>query len=282
VYNQALALRKASYEAGAGWISGATLSKRLVTEAKTNPETAFLAEVSAVVLQQALRDSDSAYKNFFDSATGRRKGSRIGEVAVRWSRSLPTEASSGRVIRDASGRFFASFVVVTDSAEDLDRFPDVDSETGIDLGLTHFAVLADGKKIDAPKFPRRAEKKLKRLRQDLARKEKGSNNRRKAVLKVARAQTERWAPTSQVCSECGAKDGPKPPHVREWICSGCGSVHDRDVNAARDILHLGRQMVAAGRAETQNACRAQVGPGLVSAQRSEAGTRRSELTGATR
>ena len=100
---QALALRKASYEAGAGWISGATLSKRLVTEAKTNPETAFLAEVSAVVLQQALRDSDSAYKNFFDSATGRRKGSRIGEVAVRWSRSLPTEASSGTVIRDASG-----------------------------------------------------------------------------------------------------------------------------------------------------------------------------------
>jgi putative transposase len=380
VYNQALAARKASYEAGDGWIPGTVLSKRLITESKKNPETAFLSEVSAVVLQQALRDCDVAYRNFFESAKGNRKGKRVGEprfrsrrdsrqairftsnarfkvtaagklslpkvgeIRVHWSRELPSVPSSVTVIRDASGRYFASFVVVTDEAEDLDRFPETETETGIDLGLTHFAVLDDGRKVDAPKFLRKAERKLKRLQQDLARKEKGSNNRKKAVVKVARAHAhvadarrdfhhklstqiiaenqgvyvedlavaglgrtrlaksvhdagwsafvnmleykaarygrvfgkiDRWAPTSQVCSACGVKDGPKPLAVREWTCAGCGAVHDRDVNAAKNILNLGRQ-VAAGCAETGNACGAQVRPGSVPAPRREAGTRRSD------
>jgi putative transposase len=51
----------------------------------------------------------------------------------------------------------------------------------------------------------------------------------------------RWEPTSQVCSACGVKDGPKPLSVREWQCKACGAVHDRDVNAARNIAALGRR-----------------------------------------
>jgi putative transposase len=380
VYNQALAARKASYEAGEGWIPGSVLSKRLITEAKKDPGTAWLGQVSAVVLQQALRDCDVAFKNFFDSATGRRKGPKIGEprfrsrrenrqavrftansrfkvtdtgrlslpkigeVKVRWSRPLVSEPSSVSVIRDASGRYFASFVVVTDPDEDAERFSCAEAETGLDLGLTHFAVLSDGKKIDAPKFLRRAERKLKRLQQDLSRKQKGSNNRCRAAVKVAKAhahvadsrrdfhhklstqiiaenqgvyvedlavnglgrtrlaksvhdagwssfvgmleykaarygrafaKVDRWTPTSQVCSTCGVSDGKKPLHVREWRCTGCGTLHDRDENAAVNIRNLGRQ-VAAGRAETLNACGAQVRPGLVPAPRGEAGTRRSD------
>jgi putative transposase len=54
-------------------------------------------------------------------------------------------------------------------------------------------------------------------------------------------RTGRFEPTSQVCSACGIKDGPKPLHVREWQCKACGTVHDRDVNAARNILALGRR-----------------------------------------
>lgn len=50
----------------------------------------------------------------------------------------------------------------------------------------------------------------------------------------------RFEPTSQVCSACGVKDGPKPLSVREWQCAVCGTVHDRDVNAARNILAAGR------------------------------------------
>ena len=90
---------------------------------------------------------------------------------MRWSRSLPSEASSVTVIRDAAGRYFASFVVQTSQDETL---PPVDSEVGIDLGLTHFAVLSDGTKVTAPKFLRRAARKLKRLQQDLSRKQRGS------------------------------------------------------------------------------------------------------------
>jgi putative transposase len=61
----------------------------------------------------------------------------------------------------------------------------------------------------------------------------------------------RFEPTSQVCSACGVKDDPKPLSVREWTCAACGTVHDRDVNAARNIL-------AAGRADKSNACGAGV------------------------
>ena len=58
--------------------------------------------------------------------------------------------------------------------------------TGIDLGLEHFAVLSDGRKITSPRFLRRAEKNLKRRQRDLSRKQEGSRNREKARLKVAR------------------------------------------------------------------------------------------------
>ena len=74
----------------------------------------------------------------------------------------------------------------------------------------------------------------------------------------------RFEPTSQVCSQCGVKDGPKPLHVREWTCAACGAVHDRDHNAAKNVK------TAAGLAVT--ACGAQVRPGLVPAQRDEAGS----------
>jgi putative transposase len=77
----------------------------------------------------------------------------------------------------------------------------------------------------------------------------------------------RFVPTSQTCSECGAKDGPKPLSVRTWTCTACNAVHDRDVNAARNIL-------AAGRAERLNACGGDVRPPLVVAAPVEAGTHR--------
>ena len=74
----------------------------------------------------------------------------------------------------------------------------------------------------------------------------------------------RFHPTSQTCSACGVKDGPKPLHVRAWRCRGCGLWLDRDINAAINIAK------AAGLAVT--ACRAQVRPGLALAQRGETGT----------
>jgi transposase len=83
----------------------------------------------------------------------------------------------------------------------------------------------------------------------------------------------RFEPTSQVCSACGVKDGPKPLNVREWVCVRCGTVHDRDVNAARNIL-------AAGRAESLNACGTSVRPSLTVAAGAEAGTHRGAASAA--
>jgi putative transposase len=74
----------------------------------------------------------------------------------------------------------------------------------------------------------------------------------------------RFTSTSQTCCLCGVKDGPTPLHVRIWRCRSCGGWLDRDINAAVNVAR------AAGLAVT--ACRAQVRPEPVPAQRVEAGT----------
>lgn len=222
VFNDALHARQNARENGEKYLSDGDLSKRIITQAKGTPERAWLGEVSSVVLQQALADLNTAYRNFFNSIGGKRKGRKvapprfrsrkdnrqairftanarfkvldngrlrlpkIGDVEVRWSRDLPSDPSSVTVIKDAAGRYFASFVVQTTDQP----LPEVDSQVGIDLGLTHFAVLSDGTKVTAPKFLRRAARKLRRLQQDLSRKTKGSNRRKKAAVKVARAHAK--------------------------------------------------------------------------------------------
>ena len=335
VFNDGLRLRREAHAAGLPYVTDAELSARLTT-AKAAPERAWMGEVSAVVLQQALADLNAAYRNFFASLNGQRKGPKmapprfrsrkdhrqaarftanarfkvlangrlrlpkIGDVPVRWSRPLPSEPSSVTVIKDPAGRYFASFVVEAEPR----ALPRTEPVTGIDLGLSHFAVLSDGRKITSPRFLRRAEKKLRRTQRSLSRKQQGSRNRDKARDKVARAHAQvadarrdfhhqlstalirenqavavedlavtglartrlaksvydagwssfvamledkarmygrefhrisRWAPTSQVCSACGVKDGPKPLHVRAWQCQVCGAWLDRDVNAAANV-----------------------------------------------
>ncbi|NED19812.1 transposase [Streptomyces sp. SID9913] len=364
VYNDALRARETARTEGLPFPKTADLSKTLITKAKQTPERTWLGEVSAVVLQQSLRDLDAAYKNFFDGLKGKRprmgapryksrKDTRqavrftanarwsitpgeklrlpkIGDLKVKWSRTLPSTPSTVTVMKDSAGRYFASFVVETGPQEVL---PETTPELGIDLGLGHFAVLSDGRKIDSPRFLRRAEKRLKKAQRALSRKQKGSKNRDKARVRVARAHARvadarhefhhrlstrlirenqaiavedlavkalartrlaksvhdagwsafvamleykaaryrrtfirigRCEPTSQVCSQCGVKDGPKPLHVRVWACGACGAVLDRDINAAVNVAK------AAGLAVSARG--AQVRPGLVPAPRSEAGT----------
>ena len=66
-------------------------------------------------------------------------------------------------------------------------------------------------------------------------------------------KVSRWLPSSKTCSACGQRVEFMPLHVREWVCPACGVLHDRDRNAALNIL-------AAGRAERENACGANVRP----------------------
>ncbi|EFL18454.1 RNA-guided endonuclease TnpB family protein [Streptomyces sp. C] len=188
VFNDALRARQDAYRQGAMRPTAAELSKRFVTDAKKTDERHWLDDASAVVLQQSLRDLETAYSNFFASGNGTRKGPRtgppkfkkktsrqsirftanarfsiteggalrlpkIGDVKIRWSRRLPSAPSSVTVVKDTSGRYFASFVV---EAEDK-PLPELDldeTETGIDLGLSTYAVLR-GRKVSSPKFFRR-------------------------------------------------------------------------------------------------------------------------------
>ncbi|MFD8049313.1 RNA-guided endonuclease InsQ/TnpB family protein [Streptomyces chartreusis] len=226
VFNDAVRAREDARRAGQPFPKIGELSTCLITEAKRTAERCWLGEVSAVVLQQSLRDVEKAYRNFFASLKGTRKGPKvgaprlkfrkdnrqsirftanarwhltgsgrlnlpkIGEVKVKWSRILPATPTSVTVVKDVAGRYFASFVIDTDPAADAARMPDTDRSIGIDLGLTHFAVLSTGEKIDSPRFLRRAEKKLKKAQRELSRKQKGSRNRAKARLKVARAHAK--------------------------------------------------------------------------------------------
>ena len=80
-------------------------------------------------------------------------------------------------------------------------------------------------------------------------------------------KVDRWAPTSQTCSGCGVKDGPKPLNIREWTCKACGAVHDRDLNAAKNVLALGLR-------ESLNACGGDRRPGPGLAVAVETGTHR--------
>jgi putative transposase len=217
-WNDALAYRKAAHEAGEKYPADGEVSARL-TALKATPEREWLNEVSSVVLQQSLADLGKAYRAFFASLSGKRKGPKagaprfksrkdprqplrftassrfriledgrprlpkIGDIEVRWSRELPAAPTSVTLTRDAAGRYFVSFVVEAGERP----LPETGRECGIDLGLTHFAVMDDGTKIAAPKLLRRAGRKLRKAQRDLSRKQKGSANRNKARVKVARA-----------------------------------------------------------------------------------------------
>ena len=364
VFNDCLRLREQCHAAGEK-ISDTEVQRRVVTLAKHTLERAWLADVASVALVQACQDARRAYRNWFDSLSGRRKGRRVGhprfrskrgrqsirltrngfalhgarlyiakvgDVRVRWSRPLPSQPSSVTVIKDSDGRYYASFVVERDTTP----LPACGRETGIDVGLDRLAVTSDGQIIVNPRFLRAKHRHLAKAQRALCRKQKGSANRAKARRRVAVlhrkvretrldhahktalrlvrdnqavyaedlaitglartrlaksvhdagwaqllrlveekaeyygrafARIGRFEPTSQVCSACGVKDGPKPLSVREWTCAACGTVHDRDVNAARNIL-------AAGRADRLNACGGQVRPASVLAPAGETGTLR--------
>jgi putative transposase len=343
VWNDALAKSQEMYVAKEKYNIN-QLMKLCITEAKKSKKRYWLSEVSNVVLQQSLRDLDIAYCNWWSSCSGKRKGrkvekpkfkkhknqqtirfvgkslktndstvwvSKVGKIPIIWSRPLPSKPSSVTIIKDCSGRYFASFVVEVEP----ELLPESPNKIGIDLGLESLAVTCNGEKFIPPKFLRKALKRIKKLQSNLSRKKKGSNRREVARKKLAKLHAHvsdsrldflhklstklinenqvivledlavsnmmknkrlaksitdagwrtlrtlleakavmygrkvivinRWFASSQICSTCGHNDGKKELSVRNWICSNCGAEHDRDVNAAQNIL-------AAGLAESQN------------------------------
>ena len=329
VYNDALRLCKDSEKLPSVY----DLQKIVITQAKRTDERAWLADVCNTPLQQSIGDLGVAYKNYFDSLKGKRKGKKVGKpnfkkkenaqsarfttngfkingdsvslvkignISPIWSRELPSVPSSVTVIKDCVNRYFLSFVVEVEPVSLIAE----NQSIGIDLGIKTFAFMSNGEKAVSPDY-RKLIRKVKRLNRRMARQVKGSNRRAKTRLQLAHAHAEiadlrldflhklstkivrenqsialenlnvsgmgknrklsraislqgwralrtllegkaskynrtltvinRWEPTSQVCSDCGFKWGKLDLKVRTVTCLGCGSTHDRDENAAKNI-----------------------------------------------
>ncbi len=332
VYNKALEERTRAYALEGRKVSYAQSSAALTAWKKTD-DLAFLNEVSSVPLQQALRHLQAAFANFFAKRAKyptfkSRKKSRAsaeytrsaftyrngritlakmdGPLTIVWSRPLPEGAqpSTVTVTKDAAGRWFVS-ILCEDTIAPLPPTPNV---VGVDAGITALATLSTGEKIVNPRHERADRRKPAKAQRTLARKEKGSANRHKAKVKVARVHArisdrrrdhlhkvttrlvrenqtvviedltvrnlvknhslaraisdaswrqmrsmleykaawygrepvvvDRWFPSSKLCSACGTTQRSMPLGVRDWVCA-CGAVHDRDVNAAKNILAAG-------------------------------------------
>ena len=343
VWNDALAIYNQAYVEGN--IRPYVVDKLVITQDKKSEERAWLAEVSNIVLQQSFRDLEQAWSNFFSSCKGERKGkkvgipkfkkkqsrqsmrfsvggftvrfcsvrlAKIGHIPMVVSRPLPSRPSSVTIIKDTTGRYFASFVVEVKP----EVLPQSVNSVGIDLGLTHFAILSNEEKIENPRHHKKQIKRIKRANRKLSKCQRDSNRRKKAKLRLAKLHAKvrdprtdflhklttrlvrenqalaiedlnvsgmvknrklsraisdagwysfrtlltakctkrgrqltvvnRWEATTQKCHVCRKSGGKKELHIREWECLFCGTVHDRDVNAAINLK------VAGGQLETQN------------------------------
>ncbi|HTF08330.1 MAG TPA: transposase, partial [Asanoa sp.] len=208
VYNLALAARTEAWTRQERVTYNDTSA--MLTAWKKTEELAFLNEVSCVPLQQALRHLQTAFTNFwskrakyptFKSKRTSRRSAEYTTSAFRyrdgaltlakmpepldivWSRPLPggAEPSTVTVSQDAAGRWFVSLL-----CQDVIPETTATGTVGIDAGLDCLLTLSTGEKVTNPRHERRDRERLARAQRQLARKEKGSANRAKARLKVAR------------------------------------------------------------------------------------------------
>ena len=215
VWNRTLADRRAVYAAEKRSVSYGEASAAL-TGWKRRPELEWLAEVSAVPLQQTLRHQQAAFAGFFAKRSRYpRFKSRDGRQAAEYTRSgfrirdgqlwlakasepLPVvwswpdvdlealDPTSVTVSREPDGRYFVSFAA---EVPDPALLPPTGRAVGVDVGLRTFAVLSTGERVAHPRTMARHEQRLKRYQRRLARTQRESANRAKARVKVARAHS---------------------------------------------------------------------------------------------
>ncbi|MFC9836168.1 RNA-guided endonuclease InsQ/TnpB family protein [Rhodococcus sp. NPDC127530] len=342
VYNRALAERSRAWSQEQRRVTYADTSKML-TGWKRDAETEWLSEPSKGPLQESLRQLQGAFEKFWrkqachpkfkkkghskDSATyysncftyrgGQLRLAKQAEpLDIRWSRPLPEGAvpSQVTVSRNSRGQYHISILV----EETISELESVGRVVGLDAGITSLYTLSTGEKITNPRHERTDRERLAKAQRELAKKEKGSRNRAKARLKVAKiygriadrrrdhlhklstrlvrenqviaiedlsvrnmvknrslsraisdaswsefrsmleykadwygrrvVAIDRFYPSSKTCSVCGAIASKMPLNLRVWTCR-CGAVHDRDVNAAKNILAVGLTVAACGDGE---------------------------------
>lgn len=338
VWNWGLAKKKELWEKEKKSISAFSLHNELVELKRTDENYKWLYDISSEVPINTLDYLDKAFQNFFiglkqgrkvgypkfkakgrhDAFTFRNrknekrievfhKAVKLPKLGVIRLKEETDNFKSDRILRATvsrrADRWFVSVIVELEIAEP--EQPDGEP-IGIDVGLAHFATLSDGTKIEAPKFLDKSMKRLKRLSRQLSRKKKGSNNFKKAAMKLAKLHMHvanqreyflhnlstdlaknhsaiviedlavanmvknghlsrsisdagwgefrrqlgyktqwygselviagRFYPSSKTCSECGYVLPELNLSVREWICPNCGATHDRDINAAKNLI----------------------------------------------
>ena len=336
VYNRLLAESIELYEKEKKSLSEFDMD-HLITKWRQEEDTRWLADVSSEALQKSAKNLAQAYKNFFrriknhenpgfpkyKSKKNSKQTYTLGKVSksefkhddkriklaklrsVRFRGYLP----QGDIIRvtiskSPSGKYYLSACYRNVK---ITQFEKTDKDVGIDLGIKDFAIFSDGTKIENPKYFVNTQKKLANAQRKLSRKSRGSRNREKQRIKVARIhekianqrkdflqklstsiiknydivcledlqvngmiknrklaksisdvswssfitmlkykaewhdkkviQIDKFYPSSQICSCCGFKNHKiKDLSIRQWICPNCGENHDRDINAAKNIL----------------------------------------------
>lgn len=312
----------------------------LLTKLKKEDTFSWLSEVNSQSLQQALKDLESAFSRFFKKLAafprfkkksnrqsfkipqhfsitddGKLKLPKISPIPLVMHRAIEGEMKSITISKTPAGKYYASILVEykRKSAPELNG-----NQIGVDLGLKEFAITSSGEKYPNPKHLRRSQKRLDRLQRVVSRKVKGSSNRSKARIVVAKAhervanqrkdmhhklslkltsenqaialedlnvkgmvknhklaqaisdagwgqfisfleykselygceirRIDRFFPSSKRCSNCGYIKEDLTLAIREWDCPECSAHHDRDINAALNILKFSES--TAGSAET--------------------------------
>ncbi len=210
VYNWALSARKIAYFQHGQNLTYNALSAMLT---QLKHEYSWLCDVSSVPLQQALRNLDRAFVNFFEGHASypnfkKKQGNQSATYAsnaftldgqiltlakmddpldIHWSRDLPKDIKSTKVTvsKDCASRYFVSILV----EEDIKPLPVVNKQVGLDLGLTSMVILSTGEAIGNPRYYAQDEKRLAKAQRRHAKKMKGSKNREKARRKLARVHT---------------------------------------------------------------------------------------------
>lgn len=338
-YNYALNLTSETYKQTGKGLSRNEIIKLLPSLKK---EYEWLSEAPSQVLQQAALNLSSAFLNFFEGRAKypnfKKKQNRqsirfpqgcklkddtlklpkIGDVHCKVSRQPEGTLKSVTVSLNPSGEYLAACLY--DNGKDSPKRSTEGKAIGIDVGLTHYAVTSDGTKHGNPKYYRKYEKKLAKRQKQLSHKLKGSGNRNKARVKVAKVhakivrcredflhklsrklvdenqvivveslavrnmvknhklaksisdagwgqfctmlnyksewagktyvEVDRFYPSSKTCNNCLNRVDSLSLDIRSWQCPKCGENHDRDINAAKNILYEGLRILTVGHTVT--------------------------------